>query len=44
MSKFLTLNALPSLTVVHCTDGASESGVYVLVEVLLHCIENNVVC
>uniref|UniRef100_A0A915DC54 Uncharacterized protein n=1 Tax=Ditylenchus dipsaci TaxID=166011 RepID=A0A915DC54_9BILA len=30
------------LTVVHCTDGAAESGVYVLVEVLIRCIESNV--
>ncbi|KAH7730445.1 protein-tyrosine phosphatase [Aphelenchoides avenae] len=29
-------------TIVHCTDGASESGVYMLVEILVHCIENNV--
>lgn len=31
------------LTVVHCTDGATESGVYILVEVLIRCIESNVV-
>ncbi|KAI1722797.1 protein-tyrosine phosphatase domain-containing protein [Ditylenchus destructor] len=30
------------LTIVHCTDGAAESGVYVLVEVLIRCIESNV--
>jgi protein tyrosine phosphatase len=29
-------------TIVHCGDGATESGVYLLVEILIHCIENNV--
>uniref|UniRef100_A0A914E1P3 Uncharacterized protein n=1 Tax=Acrobeloides nanus TaxID=290746 RepID=A0A914E1P3_9BILA len=29
-------------TIVHCVDGTSESGVYVLVEVLIHCFENNI--
>lgn len=28
-------------TVIHCFSGAHESGVYLLVELLIHCIENN---
>jgi len=44
---FYALSRTPSnqtdspLTIVHCADGARESGVYVLVEVLIRCIENN---
>uniref|UniRef100_A0AC34Q7N4 Protein tyrosine phosphatase n=1 Tax=Panagrolaimus sp. JU765 TaxID=591449 RepID=A0AC34Q7N4_9BILA len=28
--------------IVHCMDGSSISGLYVLIEVIVHCIENNV--
>lgn len=28
--------------IVHCLDGSSISGLYVLIEVIVHCIENNV--
>lgn len=32
-----------SPTVIHCLTGAHESGVYLLVELMIHCIEHNMV-
>lgn len=31
------------LTIVQCTDGASESGLYLLAEIVIRCMESNVV-
>lgn len=31
-------------TVIHCFSGAHESGVYLLAELMIHCIEHNLVC
>uniref|UniRef100_A0A7E4UZI0 protein-tyrosine-phosphatase n=1 Tax=Panagrellus redivivus TaxID=6233 RepID=A0A7E4UZI0_PANRE len=37
----VTLDAQPAI-LVHCSDGSGDSGVFVLVEAIIHCIENNV--
>uniref|UniRef100_A8PI24 Tyrosine-protein phosphatase domain-containing protein n=1 Tax=Brugia malayi TaxID=6279 RepID=A8PI24_BRUMA len=35
------VDAVVSPTVIHCLTGAHESGVYLLVELMIHCIEHN---
>ncbi|CAG9531166.1 unnamed protein product [Cercopithifilaria johnstoni] len=35
------LDVIASPTVIHCLTGAHESGVYLLVELMIHCIEHN---
>ncbi|VDM27835.1 unnamed protein product [Toxocara canis] len=36
-----TISAESAPLIIHCLSGAHESGVYLLVELLIHCIEHN---
>uniref|UniRef100_A0A914Y952 Uncharacterized protein n=1 Tax=Panagrolaimus superbus TaxID=310955 RepID=A0A914Y952_9BILA len=37
----VTLEQQPPI-IVHCLDGSTDSGIFILVELIVHCIENNV--